>query len=79
MVWGRVRFWLEDEGWGVVDSSETPGGCFVHFSFVEMDGYRSLADGQTVELEWERPPFGDYEGYAYFAQRVVPGGSGQGD
>jgi CspA family cold shock protein len=65
---GTVRFWLDDEGWGVVDSSETPGGCFVHFSFVQMDGYRSMVEGQAVDLEWERPQWGDYEGYAYFAQ-----------
>lgn len=77
MVTGRVRFWLVDEGWGVVDSSETPGGCFVSFAFVELDRYRSLTDGQTVELEWERPPSGDYEGYAYFAKRVIPGRSDQ--
>ena len=77
MVRGTVRFWLTDEGWGVVDSSETPGGCFAHFSFVQMVGYRSLSEGQAVELEWERPLAGDYEGYAYFAKRVVPGGSDQ--
>ena len=72
MADGTVRFWHTDEGWGVVDSEETPGGCWAHFLFIEMDGYRSLAAGQSVELEWERPQSGDYEGYAYFATRVTP-------
>jgi CspA family cold shock protein len=73
MVSGTVRFWTTDKGWGVIDSSETSGGCWANFSFVEMEGYRSLSDGQAVELEWERPQHGDYEGYEFFATRVTPG------
>jgi hypothetical protein len=26
MVLATVRFWLDDEGWGVLDPPETPGG-----------------------------------------------------
>ena len=72
MVLATVRFWLEDEGWGVLDSAETPGGCFAAFGFIEMEGYRSLTAGQTVQLDWEIPDGGDYEGWPYFAACVKP-------
>jgi cold shock protein len=53
----------------VLDSSETPGGCWGHFSEIEMDGFRSLRPGQRVELEWEAP---GQDGYDYRALRIVP-------
>ncbi len=72
MVQAKVRFWLEDEGRGVLNSSETPGGCWAHFGFIEMEGYHNLSDGQLVQLEWEIPANGEYGGYVYFATRVIP-------
>jgi cold shock protein len=53
MVEAVVRQWDDGEGWGVLDSAETPGGCWTHYSHVEMDGYRRLVAGQRVELDWE--------------------------
>jgi CspA family cold shock protein len=50
---GTVRFWRDDEGWGVIDSPETPGGCWAHFSDVRMDGYRTLSEGQEVDFSFE--------------------------
>jgi CspA family cold shock protein len=64
MIKATVREWYHEEGWGVLDSAETPGGCFAHFSQIEMDGYRSLENGQTVWIEWERPGF-KQDGYDY--------------
>lgn len=66
---GTVRLWLDDEGWGVIDSPETPGGCWTHFSSVLVAGYHSLSPGQAVELEWEAF---DQDGYPYRAVRVWP-------
>jgi CspA family cold shock protein len=48
----------------VLDSAETPGGCFAHFSDIDMDGYRTLEQGQTVWIEWEQPGF-KQDGYDY--------------
>ncbi|GAB3676664.1 cold shock domain-containing protein [Angustibacter aerolatus] len=45
---GVVRSWSDDDGWGVVDSEGTPGGCFAHFSHIQMDGYHRLRPGQHV-------------------------------
>ncbi|GGP86250.1 cold-shock protein [Streptomyces melanogenes] len=71
MVTATVREWYEEEGWGVLDCPETPGGCFGHFSAVEMDGFAALSAGQRVELAWEAPGF-KQDGYDYRAVRIVP-------
>jgi CspA family cold shock protein len=44
---GVVRWWLDDLGWGVVAGDE--GDLWVHFSFIEAEGYRSLTEGEKVE------------------------------
>jgi len=71
MITATVREWYEEEGWGVLDSPETPGGCFAHFSDIEATGYRTLSAGQRVQLEWEAPGF-QQDGYDFRALRVVP-------
>ncbi|MBC3841426.1 cold shock domain-containing protein [Streptacidiphilus sp. 4-A2] len=71
MVTATVREWFEDDGWGVLDSAETPGGCFVHFSNVQMPGFRALGAGQRVQLDWEAPGF-KQDGFDYRAVRVIP-------
>ena len=69
---GTVRTWTDDDGWGVVDSPETPGGCWAHFSSVLVRGYRRLHTGQRVHLEWEPVR---QDGYSYRAVRTWPVGS----
>ncbi|MGC0423622.1 cold-shock protein [Embleya sp. AB8] len=71
MITATVREWYEEEGWGVLDSAETPGGCFAHFSDIEMAGFRTLDPGRQVRLEWEAPGFRQ-DGYDFRARRVVP-------
>lgn len=65
----RVREWNEDEGWGVLDSEETPGGCWTHFSHIEAVGYLNLNAGQRVRLVWEAAR---QDGYNSRAMRVLP-------
>lgn len=66
---GTVRFWLDEQGYGVIDSPETPGGCWTHFSEVAIAGYKSLKPGQPVLLEWETAR---QDGYLYRAVRTWP-------
>lgn len=68
---GRVRSWDDEQGWGVVDSTATPGGCWAHCGAVAVPGHRTLAPGQDVELEWEPGP---QDGYDFRAVRVWPAG-----
>jgi CspA family cold shock protein len=71
MVRATVREWHDEEGWGVLDSAETPGGCWAWYAFIEADGFRALANGQQVMLEWEQPGFRQ-DGYDFRATRIVP-------
>lgn len=66
---GMVREWSADEGFGVIDSAETPGGCWAHFSAIVMDGYRSLETGQRVSFTFEPA---SQDGYSYRAITVWP-------
>jgi CspA family cold shock protein len=68
-VTGTVREWSDEEGWGVIGSSDTQGGCWVHFSHVVMSGFRTLSGGEQVLLEWEPA---DQDGYSFRAVRVTP-------
>jgi cold shock protein len=64
-----VRVWSDTEGWGVLDAPEVPGGCWTHFSQIEVDGIRILRVGQRVRLAWKAP---GCHGYDYRAVWVTP-------
>ena len=64
---GIVREWHDEEGWGVIDAPDTPGGCWAHFSSVGMPGYRRLSAGQVVTLDFEDA---EQDGYAFRAIQV---------
>lgn len=61
---GVVRRWVDEEGWGVLDSDATPGGAWVHFSIVAGNGFRRLIPGQAVEFTYERA---EQDGYSFRA------------
>jgi CspA family cold shock protein len=67
---GTVREWNTGEGWGVIDSPDTPGGCWAHFSSVLRGGFRELTPGGTVSIEYETAR---QDGYAYRAIAVWTG------
>lgn len=71
VVTATVREWRVEEGWGVLDSPETPGGCFGHYSTIEAPGFRTLSPGQKVDLIWEAPGF-KQDGYDYRAVSITP-------
>jgi CspA family cold shock protein len=66
-----VKEW-HDEGWGVLESQETPGGCWAHFSKAAVPGFASFSPGQSVWLDWESP---GQDGYTFRAVRFWPEGS----
>jgi CspA family cold shock protein len=67
---GTVREFHADEGWGVLDGVDVPGGCWVSFAAVQKQGYRSLTAGQAVRFIAERA---NQDGYGYRAVKVWPG------
>jgi CspA family cold shock protein len=68
---GTVREWSDDQGWGVIDSAGTPGGCWAHFSVIVAQGYRSLEPGGRVAFTYEAP---GQDGFGYRAVQVWPPG-----
>ncbi|HBF41119.1 MAG TPA: cold-shock protein [Anaerolineaceae bacterium] len=54
---GTVKWFNPAKGYGFIgrDGGED---VFVHFSAVQMDGYKVLKEGQLVEFEVEKGPKG---------------------
>ena len=52
MAQGTVKWFNADKGYGFI---AVDGGrdVLVHFSAIQMDGYRSLEEGQRVEFDIE--------------------------
>ncbi|MEU4164920.1 cold shock domain-containing protein [Actinoplanes sp. NPDC026670] len=67
---GVVREFHVDEGWGVIDGPAVPGGCWVHFSAIAMDGFRQLAAGVRV---WFRAEPAEQDGFSFRATKVWTG------
>ncbi|MBV9444650.1 MAG: cold shock domain-containing protein [Streptosporangiaceae bacterium] len=68
---GTVREWNDDQGCGVIDSTETPGGCWVHFSMIVSEGFRSFNSGDHVTFSYEAV---GQDGFDYRAVMVWPPG-----
>jgi CspA family cold shock protein len=53
---GTVKFYIEEKGWGAIASDALPLGrdAWVHFSMIDMPGYRSLQQGQAVRFAFEQ-------------------------
>jgi cold shock protein len=50
MTVGTVKWFNAEKGYGFI-SPESGPDVFVHFSAIQADGYRSLDEGQSVELD----------------------------
>ncbi len=56
---GTVKWFNATKGYGFIGRDDNNGDdVFVHFSAIEMEGYRSLKQGQKVEFEIEQGPKG---------------------
>jgi len=64
---GVVREYHADDGWGIIDGPDVPGGCWVHFMAIAMDGYRQLTPGEPV---WFHAEAANQDGYAFRALKA---------
>ena len=54
---GTVKWFNASKGFGFIQR-QTGEDVFVHFSAIQMDGYKSLNEGQAVEFEVTKGPKG---------------------
>jgi len=58
MATGVVKWFNNAKGYGFVKPDTMDKDVFVHFSAIDMDGYRTLKEGQKVEFEIDEGPKG---------------------
>lgn len=58
MATGVVKWFNSAKGYGFICPNEGGDDIFVHFSAIEMEGYRTLKRGQPVEFELHNGPKG---------------------
>jgi cold shock protein len=54
MATGTVKWFNDDKGYGFITPAEGGRDLFVHFSGINGDGFRSLAEGTRVTYEEEQ-------------------------
>ncbi len=57
MAEGTVKWFNESKGFGFI-ASEDGGDVFVHYSSIQGNGFRSLAEGDEVSFDVEMGPKG---------------------
>jgi CspA family cold shock protein len=58
MATGTVKWFSNSKGYGFIQPNDGGDDVFVHYSSIEMDGYKSLKEGQRVEFEVLQGPKG---------------------
>ncbi len=58
MATGTVKWFNESKGFGFITPTDGSADVFVHFSTIQGDGFKTLAEGQSVSFESEQGPKG---------------------
>ncbi|WP_422132645.1 cold shock domain-containing protein [Endozoicomonas sp. ALD040] len=75
MLEGTVKWFNNPKGYGFIQAQEATENqdVLIHYSVIEMDGFKTLKAGQLVQFEIGQGPKG------LIATRVVPGGGESAD
>ncbi|NIO16619.1 MAG: cold shock domain-containing protein [Deltaproteobacteria bacterium] len=57
MVKGSVKWFNDSKGYGFIEQEDGPD-VFVHFSALQMEGFKTLYEGDKVEFEITEGPKG---------------------
>jgi CspA family cold shock protein len=58
MATGTVKWFNASKGYGFIIPNDGGSEVFAHFSAIQMEGYKSLKQGQQVEYEVQEGPKG---------------------
>ncbi len=48
---GTVKYFNDSKGWGFISSEDASQEVFVHYTSINMDGFKTLKEGQEVFFE----------------------------
>lgn len=66
MATGTVKWFNDAKGFGFIAQDDGGADVFVHFSAIQGDGFKTLAEGQKVSFDLQDGPKGPQ------ASNVVP-------
>ena len=58
MATGTVKWFNNSKGFGFIAPEDGGKDVFVHYSAIQSDGYKTLAEGQAVSYDTEQGPKG---------------------
>ena len=60
MTTGKVKWFNNAKGYGFVLAESADEDLFVHYSSIQMNGYRTLRAGQEVTFDIQKGPKGQH-------------------
>jgi CspA family cold shock protein len=66
MAQGSVKWFNSEKGYGFIAQDDGGPDVFVHYSAIQTNGYRTLAEAQRVEFDITQGPKGPQ------AEQVIP-------